>query len=444
MDSSFSKPIQGLATSAEPTPKAESHSSSGRLRWTICLLLFFATTINYMDRQVIGILAPNLQRIIGWSDVQYGYIVTAFQAAYALGLLVMGWLIDRVGTRIGYALSIILWSLSAMGHAFVNSVNGFMRARFMLGLGESGSFPAAIKAIAEWFPRKERALATGLFNAGSNVGAVLAPLTVPWIYSHWGWRWAFLFTGFFSAAWLVAWLVTYRRPREHPWLSSGELAYIVADPVDTNQHISWRRLLSHRQTWAYAAAKFLTDPIWWFYLFWIPSFLHSNHGLPLTALSGPLVTIYVMADAGSVGGGWLSSQLLKRGWSVNRARKTAMAICALAVVPIISVSSVVRLWPAVLLIGLAAAAHQGWSCNLFTLASDMFPERAVASVVGLGGFAGAVGGMLIADAVGHILQWTHSYVLPFLIAGSAYLIALLILHLLTPKLAPVHVNTSGN
>jgi ACS family hexuronate transporter-like MFS transporter len=438
MDSDTTRMTPGLATSAQPTRAHESAARGDRFRWMICLLLFFATTINYMDRQVIGILAPSLQHIIGWSDVQYGYIVTAFQAAYALGLLVMGCLIDRVGTRIGYALCVILWSLSAMGHALVHSVSGFIRARFMLGLGESGNFPAAIKAVAEWFPRRERALATGLFNAGSNLGAVLAPLTVPWIYSRWGWRWAFMFTGLLSAVWLLAWLVTYRRPREHSGLFADELAYIVADPMDTTHDISWKRLLSHRQTWAYAAAKFLTDPIWWFYLFWTPSFLHSKHGLALPALSGPLVTIYVMADAGSVGGGWLSSRLLKRGWSVNRARKTAMAICALAVVPIISVSGLAQLWPAVLLIGLAAAAHQGWSCNLFTLASDMFPERAVASVVGLGGFAGAVGGMLIADAVGHILQWTHSYVLPFLIAGSAYLIALLILHLLAPKLEPVH------
>ena len=411
----------------------------GHYRWLICALLFFATTINYMDRQVIGILAPYLQRVIGWNDIQYGYIVTAFQAAYALGLLVVGRLIDRVGTRIGYALSIAVWSLSAMGHALANSVAGFVLARFMLGLGESGNFPAGIKTVAEWFPRKERALATGLFNAGSNVGAVLAPLAVPWIYIHLGWRWAFVFTGFFSAAWLVAWLTTYRRPQEHPRLSAGELAYIQNDAGESAGKLSWASLLPHRQTWGFAAAKFLTDPIWWFYLFWVPSFLHSKHGLTLTQLSGPLVVIYIMADGGSIAGGWLSSRLLKRGWSVNRARKTAMAICALAVVPIISVSRVVQLWPAVLLIGLAAAAHQGWSCNLFTLASDMFPKRAVASVVGVGGFAGAVGGMLIADGVGHILQWTHSYVVPFLIAGSAYLIALLVLHLLAPQLQAVNI-----
>ena len=411
----------------------------GHYRWLICALLFFATTINYMDRQVIGILAPYLQHTIGWNDIQYGYIVTAFQAAYALGLLVVGRLIDRVGTRIGYALSIAVWSLSAMGHALANSVGGFVLARFMLGLGESGNFPAGIKTVAEWFPPKERALATGLFNSGSNVGAVLAPLAVPWIYIHLGWRWAFVFTGLFSAAWLIAWLTMYRRPQEHPRLSAGELAFIESDAREPGGKLSWASLLPHRQTWGFAAAKFLTDPIWWFYLFWVPSFLHSKHGLTLTQLSGPLVVIYMMADGGSIAGGWLSSRLLKRGWSVNGARKTAMAICALAVVPIISVSRVVQLWPAVLLIGLAAAAHQGWSCNLFTLASDMFPKRAVASVVGVGGFAGAVGGMLIADAVGHILQWTHSYVVPFLIAGSAYLVALLVLHLLAPQLQVVNI-----
>ena len=438
------KPTRLPVTGSAPAAAAEPPPTTGHYRWGICALLFFATTINYMDRQVIGILAPYLQRIIGWNDIQYGYIVTAFQAAYALGLLGMGRLIDRVGTRIGYAISIAVWSFSAMGHALANSVWGFVTARFMLGLGESGNFPAGIKTVAEWFPRKERALATGLFNAGSNVGAVLAPLAVPWIYVHLGWRWTFLFTGFFSAGWLLAWLVIYRRPEQHPRLSPSELAYINSDPAEPLGKIAWKQLWPLRQTWAFAAAKFLTDPIWWFYLFWIPSFLHSKHGLTLTELSAPLVVIYIMADGGSIAGGWLSSRLLRQGWSLNRARKTAMAVCALAVVPIISVSRVVHLWPAVLLIGLAAAAHQGWSCNLFTLASDMFPKRAVASVVGLGGFAGAVGGMLIADGVGHILQWTHSYMVPFLIAGCAYLIALLFLHLLAPRLQPVQIDSAAH
>jgi ACS family hexuronate transporter-like MFS transporter len=432
-------PRTGEAAAATREPPA----GAGHYRWLICALLFFATTINYMDRQVIGILAPYLQRIIGWNDIQYGYIVTAFQAAYALGLLVMGRVIDRVGTRIGYAVSIAVWSLSAMGHALANSVWGFMAARFMLGLGESGNFPAGIKTVAEWFPRKERALATGLFNSGTNVGAVLAPIAVPWIYTHLGWRWAFVFTGFFSAGWLVAWLAIYRAPAQHPRLSPRELAYIQSGGSEPAGSIPWKRLLPHRQTWAFAAAKFLTDPIWWFYLFWIPSFLHSKHGLTLTELSAPLVVIYVMADGGSIAGGWLSSRLLKRGWSVNRARKTAMAACAVAVVPIVTVSRVAQLWPAVLLIGLAAAAHQGWSCNLFTLVSDMFPKRAVASVVGLGGFAGAVGGMMIADLVGHILQWTHSYVVPFFLAGSAYLIALVALHLLAPRLRAAAIDSGA-
>ncbi len=427
------------STSVPGVPPGESARPGGHYRWVICALIFFATTINYMDRQVLGILAPYLQRTIGWSDIQYGYIIAAFQAAYAIGLLGMGRVIDRLGTRIGYAISIGIWSLSAMGHALAGSVSGFMTARFMLGIGESGNFPAAIKTVAEWFPKKERALATGIFNSGTNIGAVIAPLTVPWITLHWGWRWAFLFTGFFSATWLVCWLLIYRKPQEDPRVSKSELAYILSDPAEPTTQIPWSHLLPHRQTWAFVLGKFLTDPVWWFYLFWMPSYLHSAHGLSLTQLGPPLVVIYVMADVGSVAGGWLSSTLLKRGWTPNRARKTAMLICALAVLPIVTVSRVSSLWPAVLLIGLATAAHQGWSCNLFTLTSDMFPRRAVASVVGMGGFGGAIGGMFIADFAGHVLQWTHSYFSLFLIAGSAYLIALLVIHLLAPQLTPAPV-----
>jgi MFS transporter, ACS family, hexuronate transporter len=429
-----------------PTPPAVDGAlharAGGHYRWIICALLFFATTINYMDRQVLGILAPFLQKTIGWNEIQYGYIVTAFQAAYAIGLLLVGGFIDRVGTRIGYAVSIAVWSLSAMGHSLANSALGFGFARAMLGLGESGNFPAGIKTVAEWFPRKERALATGIFNSGTNIGAVIAPLTVPWIAIHLGWRWAFLFTGFFSATWLVCWLTLYRRPQEHPRLSSSELHYIQSDPVEPTTKIPWMRLLPHRQTWAFVLGKFMTDPIWWFYLFWLPKYLNATHGLSLTQLGPPLVAIYVAADIGSIGGGWLSSSLIKRGWSVNRARKTAMLICALCVLPVLFVSRVSQLWPVVGIISLATAAHQGWSANMFTLSSDMFPRRAIASLVGIGGFGGAVGGMFIASFTGFLLQVTHSYVPIFFIAGSAYIFALLIIHLLAPRLEPAHIDVA--
>jgi MFS transporter, ACS family, hexuronate transporter len=429
----------GCTPTPGPLDAAVHAPAGGNYRWLICALLFFATTINYMDRQVFGILAPFLQKSIGWNEIQYGDIVFAFQAAYAVGLLFVGGIIDRVGTRLGYALSIAVWSLSAMGHALAHSVLGFGIARAMLGLGESGNFPAGIKTVAEWFPKKERALATGIFNSGTNVGAIIAPLTVPWIAVHLGWRWAFLFTGFFSATWLVTWLIVYRRPQEHPRLSPAELRYIQSDPVEPSTKIPWMRLLPHRQTWAFVLGKFMTDPIWWFYLFWLPKYLNATHGLSLTQLGPPLVAIYLAADVGSVGGGWLSSSLIKRGWNVNRARKSAMLICAFCVLPVMMVSRVSGLWPVVALIGLATAAHQGWSCNMFTLASDMFPRRAVATLVGIGGFGGAVGGMALAWFTGHRLERTHTYGLLFFIAGSAYFFALIIIQLLTPRLDPAHI-----
>ena len=397
-------------------------------RWRICALLFFATTINYVDRQVLGVLAPYLQPIIGWNEIQYGYIVASFQAAYALGLLAVGGVIDRLGTRIGYAIAISIWSLAAMSHALVHSVIGFATARFILGFGEAGNFPSAIKTVAEWFPRRERALATGIFNSGSNIGAIVAPLAVPWITVRLGWQWAFLFTGFFSAAWLIAWLTIYR-----PALRAQN------DPEESSVKIPWASLLVHRQTWAFAAGKFITDPVWWFLIFWLPKFLNTEHGLSLTELGPPLVAIYLMADVGSIGGGWIASAFLKRGWSANRARKAAMLVCACCVIPIMFAAKARNLWTAVALIGLAAAAHQGWSANLFTLVSDMFPPRAVASVVGIGGFGGAVSGMLIATFTGFLLQYTGSYVPVFVMAGSAYLLALLVLQLLVPKLQPADV-----
>jgi MFS transporter, ACS family, hexuronate transporter len=411
----------------------------GNYRWVICGLLFFATTVNYVDRQVLGLLSADLKAAIGWTDVDYGNIVAAFNAAYAFGLLLAGRLMDRIGTRIGYALAIVWWSLAAMAHALVHTPFGFGVARAALGAGEAGNFPAAIKTVAEWFPKKERALATGIFNAGSNVGAIVAPLTVPWIAGHLGWRYAFLLTGAFGLVWLLFWLPLYRRPEKHPRVRLAELAHIQSDPPDPPAaKVPWLRLIPHRQTSAFAIGKYLTDPIWWFYLYWIPGFFREHHKLDLAGTAAPLIVIYLIADVGSIGGGWLSSTFIKRGWTINRARKTAMLICALAVTPIIFASNVKNLWVAVGLIGLAAAAHQGWSCNLFTTTSDMFARRAVGSVVGIGGMAGALGGATMAVATGYILQSTHeNYTIVFAIAGTAYLVALAIIHLLAPQLEPV-------
>ncbi len=411
----------------------------GMYRWRICAMLLLATTINYIDRQVLGVLAPFLQTEIGWNEIEYGYIVTAFQAAYAIGLLCAGAIIDRLGTRVGYAIAISIWSLAAMSHSLAASVIGFAAARFVLGFGEAGNFPAAIKTVAEWFPRKERALATGIFNSGSNIGAIVAPMMVPVVAATWGWQAAFLVTGALSAAWLVAWLLIYRTPEDQPKLSAGELAYIRSDPPEPTVRVPWSRILRHRQAWAFVAAKFITDPIWWFFLFWLPKFLNAEYGLTLLGLGLPLIVIFVMADVGSIFGGWLAGRFIRMGWSVNHARKTAMGICGLAVVPIVFAANADNLWLAVGLIGLATAGHQGWSANVFTLTSDMFPRRAVASVVGIGGFAGAVGGMMIATFTGFLLQTTGSYVPVFLMAGSAYLIALVVVHLLAPRLEPAQL-----
>ena len=420
---------EAVALSAATPPKV------GNYRWTICALLFFATTINYVDRQVLGILKPVLATDLGWDEIQYGNIVMAFQASYAIALLLAGGLLDKLGTKLGYTLSIVVWSLAAMGHALARSATGFGVARFALGLGEAGNFPAATKTVAEWFPKKERALAFGIFNAGANVGAVLTPLIVPFIALHYGWRWAFLLTGAIGFLWLIAWLLIYRKPEEHPRLSAPELAYIRSDPPEPNVKIPWGRLFPHRQTWAIALAKFLTDPVWWFYLFWLADFLKKEYGIGLSQLSLPLIVIYVVADVGSIGGGWLSSTLIKRGWDVNRARKTALLLCALCVVPVGFAVVTKNLWVAVGLISIAAAAHQGWSANIYTLASDMFPRQAVGSVVGIAGMAGAVGGLGFAWLVSRILQATNSNYVPiFLLCGGAYLVALGLLHLLAPRL----------
>jgi ACS family hexuronate transporter-like MFS transporter len=402
-------------------------------------MLLAATTINYVDRLVLGILAPTLQQEFGWNELDYSHIVMAFQAAYAIGLLCAGAVIDRFGTRIGYALAIGVWSLAAMGHALASGVYGFMVARFALGLGESGNFPAAIKTVAEWFPQRERALATGIFNSGSNIGAVVVPLVVPAVAVGLGWQAAFLFTSVLSAAWLIAWLVTYRTPDQQPKLSATERQYIGHEPPVATVRVPWLTLLRHRQAWAFVGGKFLTDPVWWFFLSWLPKFLHEAHGMSLLAIGPPLIAIYLFADVGSIAGGWLGGHLIQRGWSVNRARKTAMLVCALAAVPIVFAARADNVWVAVALIGLAAAAHQGFSANLFTLTSDLFPRAAVGSMVGIGGFAGAASGFMVSTLIGLQLQATHSYVALFMAAGCAYLSALLVIHLLVPRLRPAQL-----
>jgi MFS transporter, ACS family, hexuronate transporter len=438
-------------------PAVTAAAGTGRFRWIICALLFFAATINYVDRQVIGILKPTLQGQFGWTEIDYGDIVFAFQLAYGIGLLIAGGIIDRLGARKGFAVAIVIWSLAAMAHAAVPffggaaaavlalagltysaSVAGFIAARLALGLGEAGNFPAAIKVVAEWFPRGERAFATGLFNSGTNIGALLTPLVVPTITLWWGWPAAFIATGALGFVWLAFWWVTYERPEHHPRVTAIELAHICSDPADVSTKVPWRSLVRHRQTWAFAIGKFMTDPVWWLYLFWVPDFLHRNHGINLSTMGPPLVAIYLIADIGSIGGGWLSSRLIKRGWTVNAGRKTAMLACALSVLPMVFASGAKDLWVAVALISVAAAAHQGWSANLYTLVSDMFPKQAVGAVVGFGGMAGAVGGMLIAKLTGYILQATGSYVPVFLIAAFAYVAALAIIHILVPRLEPAH------
>ena len=410
----------------------------GRYRWTICALLFFATTINYIDRQVLGILAPTLQRELHWSETQYSAVVSWFTAAYAIGFLFAGRLLDKVGTRIGYAISIVVWSLSAMSHSLARNAFQFSLARFGLGLGESGNFPASIKTVAEWFPSRERALATGIFNAGSNVGAIVTPLVVPWIALTFGWRAAFIWTGLLSATWLIFWLIVYRPPQEHPRLSQGEREYIQSEPAESTARVRWLELLGHRQTWAFALGKGMTDPIWWFYLFWLPKFLDARYGVKLGAIAAPLIVIYLLADAGSIFGGWLSGAFIKRGWSVNAGRKTTMLVAALLIVPTMFAPSAPNVWLAVLIVGVAAASHQWWSANIFTLASDMFPKRAVGSVVGIGGFFGAAGGFLFQRATGWVLQRNGDNYTPiFLVCGLAYVSALLVIHLLSPRLVKV-------
>jgi ACS family hexuronate transporter-like MFS transporter len=440
-------PIVGNSESTGAKTEASANNlpwRTGHFRWVICALLLFGITKNYMDRQLLGVLKTLLQHDLGWNDIDYGNIVVAFQGAYAVGMAVSGWVVDRIGTRMGYALAMVFWSLVSAGHALCSSLGSFLVARSALGFGEAGVFPASVRTVAEWFPKKERALATGIFNAGTTVGASVTPFMATWIVHRWGWRWAFVVTGALSAVWLVFWLAIYRKPEEHPRVSREELEYIRRDPQPPLTKMQWSKLLPHRQTWAFVLGKFLTDPIWWFYLFWVPDFLQRRHGLPLTSIGLPIMTIYLISDIGSVGGGWISSRMLHAGHSVNRSRKTSMLISAVSVIPIVFAYRIDGMWSAVFLIGLAAAGHAGFSANLFTLPSDLFPQQAVGSVVGLGGMAGAIGGMLIAGLVGHVLQWTGSYLIPFLLAGAAYLIALAVIHVLVPHFEPAKIAVEAN
>ena len=421
---------ESVGTSQPPT----SH-----VRWTICAMLFFATSINYMDRQVLGILASTLQHSIGWTEAQYGYIISAFQVAYALGLVIAGRLVDRLGSKLGYILVMSVWSLAAMAHALVHTALGFGIARFFLGLGESGNFPAAIKTTAEWFPQKERSLATGIFNSGTNVGAILAPALVPWVTLRYGWRAAFLLTGTFSLAWIVWWALRYRSPRDYPRISAAETAYITQDAKAPGQPMPWRSLFGYRQTWAFALAKFLTDPIWYFYLFWLPKFLDGRFHLGLSHLGLPLILVYNFSAIGSIGGGYLPTLLSGKGRSIQNARLLAMLLCASLSVSAFFIARTSSEWLAIGLLSVAAAAHQGWSANLFTTVSDMFPQSAVGAVVGIGGMLGSVGGVLFALSTGWILQWTGSYVPLFTIASSVYLVALILLRTIAPGLQPVRL-----
>jgi ACS family hexuronate transporter-like MFS transporter len=414
-----------------------------RFRWVILAMVFFATTINILDRMVMGILAPDLQRIYSIDNTHYGYIQSAFAMSYAAGQLVSGGILDRFGTRLVFAVALCGWSVASMAHALARGAWSFIVMRGVLGVSESPAFPASAKTVAEWFPRRERAFAFGFVNAGTNMGAILAPTLVPILAGkdavHW--QWAFIATGAAGFVWLLFWIPLYRKPEEHPRVSPAELAHIHSDPVEPITPVPWIRLLGYRQAWAFAVGKFLTDSMWWFYLTWVAKFLHDRHGIDLLHIGLPLVTVYLLSDVGSVAGGWLSSSMIRHGATVNRARKTALFICALAVVPIVFAQDVKGVWSAVLILGLATAGHQGFSSNLYTLVSDMFPKRAVGSVAGFGGCCGYGGASIFQIIVGYLVSSQNpNYLIPFICAGSAYLVAFALIHLLAPRLEPAIVD----
>jgi len=429
----------------------ESTQKIGNYRWTIVSLVFFATTVNYLDRQVISLLKPVLEKEFSWTETDYSNIVIAFQLAYAIGLLGFGRIIDKIGTKLGYALSLTVWSLAAIAHALAKSTFGFGVARAALGLSEAGNFPAAVKTVAEWFPKKERALATGIFNSGSNIGAIIAPIAVPWIAVTWGWQEAFIITGAIGLIWLIFWFIFYEIPSKQKRLKKPEYEYIHSDQEEVSgntESVKWAKLLGFKQTWAFVIGKFMTDPIWWFLLFWLPSFLKTEYNMTGTQVSLPIALVYTMTCFGSIGGGWLSGFLIRKGWPVFKARKTSMLLFALFVVPVVAAQAVGKInpWIAVVVIGIAASAHQAWSANMYTISSDMFPKKAVGSVVGIGSMAGAIGGILIARLAGvlldHYKELGHietGYYIMFIISGLAYLTAWTIIHLLAPKMKTVAV-----
>jgi ACS family hexuronate transporter-like MFS transporter len=421
-------------------------------RWTVVALLFFATTINYIDRQVLGLLKPFLQQDLNWTETDYSRIVMSFTASYALGLLIFGNVIDRIGTKIGYTISIIIWSIAAMGHALVKTTFGFGVARAALGIGEAGNFPAAIKAVAEWFPKRERAFATGIFNSGANIGAILAPATVYWLQQNYGWQSAFIVTGAIGFIWLAAWLAFYKLPARHKKVSASELDYINSDTekgqaADTST-VPWLKLFGLRQTWVFIVGKFFTDPVWYFFLFWLPSYFYDKYQVNIAESYGlPIMIVYSATTIGSIGGGYLSSWLIKRGWPVYKARKVSFFIFACCVLPIISARFIDNIWVGVALISLAAAAHQAWSANIYTTVSDMFPRKVVSSVIGIGGMAGSVGGILFPMFIGFLLDHYKGlgninigYNIIFLICGCAYLVAWVLIHFISPKMKPVNVS----
>jgi ACS family hexuronate transporter-like MFS transporter len=428
------------------TPPAEAgrgagvpEARMGRYRWVVVALLFTAMVFNYVDRQTISFLKGDLSKEFGWDETNYADLVFWFQATYALSYLAFGRIVDRIGARWGFGLAYLIWQAAHLSHALARSLGGFIGARLFLGVGEGGAFPGGIKAMAQWFPKKERAFATGLFNAGTNIGAIVTPLVIPAVTLAWGWRAAFLVTGAVGLLWLPIWLLVYRTPREHGRVSAAELAHIESDPADPVGKVPWSVLLRKRETWAYAIGKFLIDPVWWMWLFWLPDFFGKRYHLDLKTFGPPVVAVYLLSDLGSVGGGWLSSRFIKMGWTINRARKTTMLICALLALPVAFAAHASNLWLAVGIIGVATAAHQGFSANLYTLPGDVFPRSAVGSVVGIGGMIGAVGGMVMAKYAGYVLDKIGVYTPIFVVAASVYLLALLAIHLLSPRLEPVAV-----